>query len=87
MMFDIDLETLRENLKGGSPVAFSYFKKDGKLRNAVGTLNLHLIPEEHRIKEKDSSSNKKRENFSYFDLERNAWRSLHKDCNQVSMIE
>lgn len=86
-MFDIDLETLRENLKGDSPVAFSYFKKDGKLRNAVGTLNPNLIPEEHRIKEKDSSSNTKRVNFSYFDLEKNAWRSLNKECNQVSIIE
>ena len=84
MMFDIDLDTLRKSLQGSSPVSFSYFKKDGQCRSATGTLHENLIPAE--LMPKDSSFNGGG-NFRYFDLDKNAWRSLHKDCQMVTMIE
>jgi len=84
MMFDIDLDTLRKSLQGSSPVSFSYFKKDGKCRSALGTLNERLIPTE--MKPKDASMDKGG-TFRYFDLEKNGWRSLHKECQIVTMIE
>ena len=83
-MFDVDLETLRKNLQGSTPVSFSYFKKDGQLRNARGTLNESLIPE--HLRPKDSSTNYAN-SFRYYDLEKGAWRSLHKDISLVTMVE
>ena len=83
-MFDISIEDLRRNLQGGSPVHFSYFKKDGSVRNAIGTLNEKLIPEEMRPK--DSSTNTGN-NLKYYDLEKNAWRSLYIDCSLVTIFE
>jgi hypothetical protein len=84
MMFDVDLETLRKSMQGSTPVSFSYFKKDGTCRSAVGTLHEGLIPSE--MKPKDSSVNHG-DNFRYYDLEKKGWRSLHKDCSLVTIIE
>lgn len=85
MMFDIATEYLFETLHGSStPVVFSYIKKDGSMRNAIGTLNEKLIPEE--FKPKDASSNNGK-NLKYFDLEKNSWRSLKIDCSIVTIIE
>jgi len=83
-MFDISIEDLRRNLQGTTPVRFSYFKKDGTLRNATGTLNEHLIPGE--MMPKDSSTNNG-ENLKYYDLEKNAWRSIQIDCSLVQIFE
>ena len=84
-MFEVTLEVLRESLKGSTPVYFSYFKKDGTLRQAIGTLHSDLIPEDMRPK--DPSVNFTGDNFKYFDLEKKAWRSLHKGCSLVQMME
>ena len=83
-MFDVNLETLRKSLQGTTPVDFYYFKKDGKLRNAKGTLNESLIPLD--FSPKDSSTNYAN-SFRYYDLEKKAWRSLHKDLELVTIIE
>ncbi len=83
-MFDVDLEVLRTNLQGSSPVHFTYFKVDGSTRIATGTLNESLIPE--GMMPKDSSTNTGK-NLRYFDLDKNAWRSLGKDVKLVQMIE
>lgn len=83
-MFDISLDDLRKNLQGSTPVQFSYFKKDGSRRPAIGTLNEKLIPDD--MKPKDSSLNNG-ENFKYYDLEKNAWRSLPLDCSLVTIFE
>lgn len=84
MMFEIDLDTLRKSLQGSTPVSFSYFKKDGKCRSATGTLHEDLIPE--GMKPRDASMDKGG-TFRYFDLEKNGWRSLHKECQMVTIIE
>lgn len=84
MMCNIDLETLRKKLQEAAPVSFSYFKVGGELRNAVGTLHESLIPGDY--KPKDSSINYAN-SFRYYDLEKEAWRSLNKDCSVVTIIE
>jgi hypothetical protein len=87
MMFDIDIETLAKSLHGTTPVAFSFFKKDGSRRNAIGTLNEKLIPEESKtLKSKDPSANNG-DNLKYYDLEKKAWRSLSKGCSLVTILE
>ena len=83
-MFDVSIEELRTNLLGSSPVHFTYFKLDGASRIATGTLHESLIPEEMRPK--DSSVNTG-DNLKYFDLDKNAWRSLGKDVKMVTMME
>ena len=83
-MFDVDLEVLRTNLLGASPVHFTYFKLDGSTRMATGTLHESLIPED--LRPKDSSVNVG-DNLKYFDLDKNAWRSLGKDVKLVQMME
>jgi len=53
-------------------------------RRAVGTLNEKLIPAE--MKPRDSSMNNGG-NFKYYDLEKNAWRSLPLECSLVTIFE
>lgn len=83
-MFDVDIETLRKSLYSEVPIMFTYFKKDGSKRTAMGTLNEKLIPEEFHPK--DSSVNVGT-NLKYFDMEKKAWRSLSYDCSTVQMME
>ncbi|MDD5649059.1 MAG: SH3 beta-barrel fold-containing protein [Candidatus Nanoarchaeia archaeon] len=84
MMFNISIDELKVSLQGSSPVWFTYVKTDGSTVKALGTLNKDLIPEE--FKPKDSSRNTG-ENVKYFDLNKNAWRSLRLDCSIVTIIE
>ena len=83
-MFEVDIETLRQSLYSNVPIFFTYFKKDGSSRTALGTLNEDLIPEDKRPK--DSSVNVGT-NLKYFDVEKNGWRSLSYDCSTVTMME
>ena len=64
-------------------VQFSYFKTDGSIRQARGTLCLDLIPEKDRpqsaSEHSDESPKKRKENYetlTYYDLDREAWRSF-----------
>ena len=66
-MFEVDIETLRQSLYSNVPIFFTYFKKDGSSRTALGTLNEDLIPEDKRPK--DSSANVGT-NLKYFDVEK-----------------
>jgi hypothetical protein len=85
-MFDISLEELKSNLEGSTPVHFAYMKTDGTRRSAVGTLNPNLIPES--LKPKETESKKvKTNNLKYYDLEKEAWRSLRLDASIVWIIE
>jgi len=83
-MFYISIDELRKNLKGSTPLLFSYLKKDGTFRKAIGTLNENLIPEEKRPK---NSSKNNGSNLKYFDLDKNDWRSISKDCSIIEIIE
>ena len=68
---------------------FSYFKKDGSIRQARGTLCMDLIPEEHHPKSLSSAPDVRPENydtFPYYDLDAAAWRSFRLD-NFIGFIE
>ena len=61
---------------------FSYFKIDGSIREAVGTLNPDLIPEEHHPKSLSAARSDSSEiysSFCYFDLDQQGWRSFRID--------
>ena len=69
-------ESFRLKLRNGI-YRFSYFKTDGSIREATGTLNLELIPEEHRPKTDGSTAKEPAPGvFTYYDLEKKAWRSF-----------
>ena len=59
-------------------VQFSYFKTDGSIRQARGTLCPSLIPEDKRPKTESPKKKRKEhyETFPYYDLDREAWRSF-----------
>jgi hypothetical protein len=67
------IEQLKEQLHKG-PVKFSYRKKDGSVRTALGTLNGGFIPEEHVPKDAGYAApdNVQR----YYDLNSQGWRSF-----------
>lgn len=85
-VFDIiKVEDLRELLQNRpTPVHFSYQKVNGTLREALGTLNQNLIPENKKPKE---SSINFGTNLRYYDLEKDAWRSLVTDCSILKLLE
>jgi thiamine monophosphate synthase len=64
---------LREILNGGV-VRFQFRKKDGSIRNALGTRNVDLIPKEEYVKYIDDINEKK--SVVFFDLEERDFRSL-----------
>ena len=69
---------LIKNMTKGK-VSFSFKKKDGSLRKAVGTLSgINYTPSAREIKEHFKS-------ISYFDVEKQAWRSF-KTQNLISQI-
>ena len=55
-------------------VKFSYFKKDGSIREARGTLCLDLIPDEKRPK--GTAVTPVYSAINYFDLAKGEWRSF-----------
>ena len=55
---------------------FSYFKKDGDIRQAQGTLKYDLIPEDKRPKGDHSDVLAPAGTFAYFDIGKNGWRSF-----------
>ena len=76
-------ESFRLKLQNGI-YRFSYFKTDGSIREATGTLNPELIPEQDHPKDTLPLQGKGQERgylpapgvFSYYDLEKKAWRSF-----------
>lgn len=82
-MITVKPEELREMLHMGR-VIFSYKKKDGSTRGALGTLNMEHIPEEFHPK--DSSENIEYKNLRYFDIQKNGWRSISGDINEITVL-
>ncbi len=54
-------------------VAFSFKKKNGTTRKAIGTLNMELIP---TAKQPNNGISKPSTVVTYFDLEKMDWRSF-----------
>ena len=67
-------QNLVEALKSGV-VAFSYKKKDGTLRKAIGTKNLTFIPAEFHPKGNGDDKAAKT-SITYFDMQKMQWRSI-----------
>lgn len=65
---------LRNNL-----VKFSFTKKDGTLREAVGTLSMSYIQktDPQAVPNSFSSSSPNTDMIRYYDIERRNWRSFH----------
>ena len=73
----------REWLAGGI-VTFSFFKKDGTIREAKGTLHPLLIPADKMPKGSEDYT----PNYStipFFDLEKQEWRSFN-ICNFIGFV-
>jgi hypothetical protein len=78
----IKIKKFRKMLQKGK-IHFEFTKKDGTLREALGTLNSEFIPMEMQPKEDNLE---KYENLRYFDLDKNAWRSISSDTREVNVL-
>ena len=58
-------------------VTFSFWKKDGSIREAKGTTHPLLIPLDKRPKGTDKMVHGKWSMVNYYDLDRNDWRSFN----------
>ena len=70
-------EKLVEKLTTGI-TTFTYRKKDGNIRYAVGTAHSDVIPEDHKPKDPTASIETK-DGIRYYDYLSLGWRSLKKD--------
>lgn len=69
-------ESFRDQLRTGV-YRFSYFKKDGSIREARGTLDPSVIPEENMPKSgMDPDAVAPANTFSYYDIDAEGWRSF-----------
>lgn len=85
-MKTITIEQLKEGLRGDSAFEFTFSKKDGSERKAVGTLNDSLIPTEHKLIDDPSTGPVNTGGtLRYFDLEKTAWRAVGKDQTTVKI--
>jgi len=81
-MKTVKIEELRSILQM-EKAHFEYKKRDGTLREAYGTLQFTFIPENMQPKDGD---NREYKNFRYFDLDKNAWRSISGDITEVNVL-
>ena len=69
-------ESFRDQLRTGV-YRFSYFKIDGDIREARGTLCMDLIPEDNMPKSgMDPNAVEPANPFRYYDLDAEGWRSF-----------
>lgn len=71
-------EKLKNKLQEGI-VTFSYRKTNGEDRVATGTTKMSLVPEDKRPQNNNANEYSSGMTQKYFDIEKNAWRSLRKD--------
>lgn len=77
------IEEFKNELRKGK-VRFKYYKVDGEIREAYGTLNKDIIGDEN-LPKGDKDIHVSEYNIRYFDLEKKAWRSF-KSSNLISII-
>ena len=58
-------------------IRFSFWKKDGSIREAVGTTNLVLIPLDKLPKNTSYDHLPNYQTITFFDLEKSEWRSFN----------
>ena len=80
-------ESFRKKLQSGT-YRFSYFKTDGSIREAVGTLCMDLIPEDKRpsLQGGDGGRLPSPDVFLYYDINAGGWRSFRLD-NFIGFVE
>ena len=71
-------ERFRDQLRRNA-YRFSYFKIDGSIREARGTLNPALIPAAHMPKASNDQRSTPIDTFAYYDLDAAGWRSFRLD--------
>lgn len=72
-MKEINIEDFKKALRNGK-VEFTYRKKNGEERTAVGTLNVGIMGEENTPK--GTGYEVSDTNIRYYDLNSNGWRSF-----------
>jgi len=77
----ISIKALRNILQEGK-IRFEYEKKDGSKRQAYGTLWEGCIPDD----KKPSGMGYVGSNLRYYDLDKEAWRSIGTDVSTVKII-
>ena len=65
-------EELKEKMKNGE-VRFTFTKKNGETRDARGTVNMDMIPDDYHPKGSYAIPSN---TYRYFDLEKYEWRSF-----------
>ena len=75
-------EDFRKKLRTGV-YRFSYFKTDGSIREATGTLNVMLMPDDQMPKGVGTPAIG---TVPYFDLEKQEWRSFRLD-NFIGFVQ
>lgn len=73
---------LREKLQQGE-THFVFKKKDGSKRNAVGTLDLAIIPYQDTQFKSEEQREERQDQVTYYDLEKMAWRC----CKTENILE
>lgn len=78
----VTLSVLKSMLANGN-VQFTYKKKNGETREAVGTTNKQALDRVGVEFSGDGQSSSVR----YYDVNKNAWRSLSSECNGTVTAE
>jgi len=78
-------ENFRDKLRTGI-WRFSYFKKDGTLREAYGTLSADYIPTDRLPKNDSAEKGLTADTFVYYDIQAQGWRSFCLD-NFIGFVE
>ena len=74
MTYQETTATQLRNILDNNVARFNFRKKDGSIRNALGTRNIDLIPKHEYVKHCDDISEKK--SVVFWDLEECSFRSL-----------
>lgn len=84
MLFkQVSISELRSMLDKGV-VRFSYRKKDGSMRVALGTRNTNLIPCDEEVTEVEDINTAKA--TVYWDLESKGYRSLRSNAYKAALV-
>ena len=78
-------ENLRTKFRSGI-WRFSYFKKEGGIREARGTLDPSRIPQDKWAKDTNVNHIPSPDTFPYYDLDAAGWRSFRLD-NFIGFVE
>lgn len=79
----VSISELRSMLDKGV-VRFTYRKKDGSMRVALGTRNTDLIPCDEEVKEVEDINAAK--STVYWDLESKGYRSLRSNAYKAALV-